>query len=176
LTPKVEQFLAASRERVFASDDLGRLIVLDAKTGGRLSTLPVSGMNLLPVNTITDRIYLASDTGLIQCLHDIDAPEPIMHNVVVETAEPAEGEKKPAAGEGEGDASESDAESGDAEAGDADAGDADGDEKPAEEADPFGAAAGDDEAMKEEEGAAEGEGAAGDEKPEGEKPDDDPFD
>jgi hypothetical protein len=37
---------------------------------------------LLPIKMInfqTDRIYLASDTGLIQCLHEIELPQPLNH-------------------------------------------------------------------------------------------------
>lgn len=103
-TPRCERFLAASKERVYATDNLYQLFILDAKTGGRLATLPIYGMNMLVVNHITDRIFLASDTGLIQCLHDASLPKPLLHNVDqnppgTAPAEDAEagGAKKPAA-------------------------------------------------------------------------------
>ncbi len=37
---------------------------------------------LLPIkllNTETDRLYLATDTGLVQCLHEIEQVKPILH-------------------------------------------------------------------------------------------------
>jgi outer membrane protein assembly factor BamB len=111
-TPRVERFLAASKERVYATDNLYQLYILDAKTGARLATLPIYGMNLLVVNHATDRIFLASDTGLIQCLHDASLEKPLYHNLdpaspgEVPEAEAADAEKpaadaeKPAADDG----------------------------------------------------------------------------
>ena len=100
--PRIERFLAASKERVYATDNLYQLYILDGKTGGRLATLPIYGMDMLLVNQTTDRLYLASNSGLIQCLHDASLEKPIYHNVVQEetpedpsqpvTEAPAEGE------------------------------------------------------------------------------------
>ena len=42
---------------------------------------PVRGMDIKLINSQTDRIYLASDTGLVQCLHEVELAEPIRHNL-----------------------------------------------------------------------------------------------
>jgi len=82
--PNVKRFVAASKNRVYAVDKTGRLLILNAETGQRLDSLPVEHLPIKPINTQTDRIYLASDTGLVQCLHEIELGEPVRHNVAPE--------------------------------------------------------------------------------------------
>ena len=50
-----------------------------------------------PINTETDRLFLATRTGLIQCLHESGLPEPIVHHArpnPAELAQAAEAKKK----------------------------------------------------------------------------------
>ena len=75
--PDLFQFVAASKARVYATDRLGRLVVLDAQSGARLDTIPTENTPIKLLNTDTDRIYLADETGLIQCLHEVEQSEPI---------------------------------------------------------------------------------------------------
>ena len=86
-TPQVSQFIAASQERVYVADKLGRVLILDAKTGARLDSFPAVSLPIRLINTQTDRIYLATDTGLLQCFHEIELSEPLDHRMV-EEAEP----------------------------------------------------------------------------------------
>ena len=78
-TPGVLQFIAASKTRIYATDRLQRILVLDAKNGARLDAIPGAALPIRLMNTETDRLYLATDTGLIQCLHEIELAEPIQH-------------------------------------------------------------------------------------------------
>ncbi len=78
-TREVTQFVAASKQRIYAADKLGRIHVLSAKTGARLDTIDGTRLPIKMSNTQTDRIYLATTTGLIQCLHEIELTEPIRH-------------------------------------------------------------------------------------------------
>lgn len=78
-TPHVSQFAAANDERVYGVDDLGALVVLDAATGALLGRLPTATeMNAL-VNDQTDRVYLVSNDGVVQCFHEIGAEKPTYH-------------------------------------------------------------------------------------------------
>lgn len=96
-TPQIKKFVAASKARVYASDKLGQLQVLDARNGARLETLIAHSLPLKLTNTETDRIYLASDDGLIQCLREIDLVQPLRHNVPPPAkAKPSKGEKSEA--------------------------------------------------------------------------------
>jgi outer membrane protein assembly factor BamB len=78
-TPQVVQFVAASKDRVYASDKTGQTLVLDAKNGSRLDTIAATAPLVKLINAETDRIYLVAETGLIQCLHETEQSEPIRH-------------------------------------------------------------------------------------------------
>lgn len=73
------RFLAASEKRVYAVDPYRRLTVVEADSGGVSGQLPTGQLDLPIVNQETDRIYLADSSGLIQCLHEIDAQRPFLH-------------------------------------------------------------------------------------------------
>ena len=94
-TPHVMQFIAAGKERVYAADKLGRMLVIDARTGARIDALGITSHPIRLMNLQTDRIYLASETGLVQCLHEIEQVEPLDHLQPLEPAQPA-GEEKAA--------------------------------------------------------------------------------
>jgi outer membrane protein assembly factor BamB len=75
----IRQFVSASPSRVYAIDQLGRLAVLDAKRGARLGSMPLEGISLKVVNSQSDRIYLVSDTSLVQCLRQTDLKTPLVY-------------------------------------------------------------------------------------------------
>ena len=77
--PNVIQFVAASQTRVYATDKLGRILVLSAQTGALLDVLAMQGIPLKMFNVDTDRIFLADHMGLIQCLHEVEQTEPLVH-------------------------------------------------------------------------------------------------
>ncbi len=110
--PRLSRFVAASKERIYAVDTLQRLVVLNAQTGVQLDAIPVVDLPIRVVNNQTDRIYLATETGLVQCLHEAELAQPLVHYrrpprepVKVETkqerieeklkGEPAEGKHAP---------------------------------------------------------------------------------
>jgi hypothetical protein len=84
----IEQFAAASKDRVYAVDDLGALVVLDAATGAQVArTKGHSSLRAL-VNDQTDRIYVISRDGVVQCFHEINATSPLYHNAPAAQEEP----------------------------------------------------------------------------------------
>jgi outer membrane protein assembly factor BamB len=80
VAPKIIQFAAASDKRVYGIDDLRALVVLDSKTGALLDRMPTDGTANALVNDQTDRLYLISSGGLLQCLYEIGAKKPLYHN------------------------------------------------------------------------------------------------
>ena len=78
--PNLLQFVAASKTRVYATDRIGRLLVLDAQSGVRLDSIATEKMPIKLMNTDNDRIYLADEMGLIQCLHEVELTEPVVHD------------------------------------------------------------------------------------------------
>ncbi len=73
------QFCSVSAAHVYAIDNFNRLVILDAQHGNRLSTLPLGDVQIKLVNQQTDRIYLASDTGVIQCIHELGQRTPLVY-------------------------------------------------------------------------------------------------
>lgn len=92
--PNVMKFIAQSPTRIYAADKFDRLLVLDAETGNRIDTLPFSAADIMVGNARTDRIYLISKTGLVQCLHETELEQPFRHALREETKEPKPEENK----------------------------------------------------------------------------------
>jgi outer membrane protein assembly factor BamB len=77
--PKITQFAAASAERVYALDNLNALVALDAASGAVLNRMPSDGRSTALVNDQTDRLYLVTSDGKVQCLHEIGLVTPLVH-------------------------------------------------------------------------------------------------
>lgn len=78
-TPGIMKFIAASKDRVYGEDRSGNLVVLHAQTGGRLDVISAAGLPIKLMNLQNDRIYLAAESGLVQCLHEVELSEPLLH-------------------------------------------------------------------------------------------------
>jgi hypothetical protein len=76
-TPDIRRFLAAGKQRIYAADELGRIRILDGKSGAPLDALPTESLPLKVSNTLTDRLYVGTDTGLLECLREIDLSKPM---------------------------------------------------------------------------------------------------
>jgi outer membrane protein assembly factor BamB len=89
---KAQMLLAASATRLYAADRAGNTLVLDAKSGGQMDTIDTQFLPIKYTNITTDRLYYATPTGMVMCLHELDAAEPIVHllpeEAVPETKEP----------------------------------------------------------------------------------------
>ena len=75
----IRSFLAGTPKRLYCMDTRGNLVLLDPATGSRLGTLPASQWDASFMNVQTDRIILASSTGLVQCLRESNQPFPLLH-------------------------------------------------------------------------------------------------
>ena len=80
----IVRVVSASATRLYAMDSLDRLAILELATGRRIKTLDIGNTTIQAFNSETDRIYLVSEDGLVQCLHETQLSEPIRH---VETCE-----------------------------------------------------------------------------------------
>ncbi len=77
--PDIAQLVGVSESHVYGMDRYGRLRVLDKSSGIDLGSITTSIDTTAVVNNVNDRLYLVSDTGLVQCLHEIGANEPTPH-------------------------------------------------------------------------------------------------
>lgn len=78
--PDIYDFISASNAHVYASDSLGQLVTLDARTGARIDVLPTQLLTVKLVNSVTDRICLGTPSGLLQCFHEVELTRPIYHS------------------------------------------------------------------------------------------------
>ena len=66
--PRCRAVRRGRKQRVYAADRAGRTRILDAKSGDLLDVLPTGMLPRKLLNAETDRIFLATDTGMVQCL------------------------------------------------------------------------------------------------------------
>jgi outer membrane protein assembly factor BamB len=88
-TQDVTQFLAASPTRVYAADAFGRMLILNSQTGTRLATLNTVFLPLKVTNIETDRLYLGTDTGILQCVRETALVEPAHHRLPLTDGAPS---------------------------------------------------------------------------------------
>lgn len=74
--PDISQFAAAGPSRVYGVDRFGTIHIVDRSTGASVGRILTGGTLTALVNDQTDRLYLISNTGLVQCLHEIGADAP----------------------------------------------------------------------------------------------------
>ena len=73
-TPGIARFLAASKTRIYCESTRNELVAIDIASGGRLGSIPMGHQTIMLANALTDRIYLGSADGLVQCIRE-DLPE-----------------------------------------------------------------------------------------------------
>lgn len=78
--PKINRVLAVSDRRVYVVDANHRFAVMDKKDGRRLGPSFKLKTRFPIANTNTDRVYLASATGTLMCLREMDAAWPKIYN------------------------------------------------------------------------------------------------
>lgn len=76
--PRVRQVITASESRLYCIGDTGRMLIFDANTGGRLGEIATEVLDLHMINYHTDRIFIGSKAGIIQCMREVDAEWPII--------------------------------------------------------------------------------------------------
>jgi outer membrane protein assembly factor BamB len=84
-----DRFIAVNRKFVYATDRDNRLLILDRNNGEQLAVYAGTIDFVVPLsNTRNDRLYLASNDGLVLCLHDRDYPTPLVVKNIAQ-AQPA---------------------------------------------------------------------------------------
>ncbi len=73
-----ESFLATNNHFLYATDSVGRFLVLDYFRGTTLAALDLRDYSMPYHNELTDRVYLGSHDGLIICLHDRGKRTPVL--------------------------------------------------------------------------------------------------
>lgn len=74
--PGIAQFATVTKDHVYGVDRFGTIRILNIADGSPVGRIANEGALEALVNDQTDRLYLISDSGLLQCLHEIGAEEP----------------------------------------------------------------------------------------------------
>ncbi|MBQ17408.1 MAG: pyrrolo-quinoline quinone [Planctomycetaceae bacterium] len=77
----LKQYVGSTGTRIFAADQVGNLVALRRTDGSILGTMPLRQFGIKYGNDRTDRIYLATNSGLIVCLRESGADHefPVFH-------------------------------------------------------------------------------------------------
>lgn len=76
---RVVEFLAASGNRIYGTDLGGNLLVLNREDGAVIGTVPMRNFTIRVHNDRTDRIYLATEDGIVIGLREIESEFPTFH-------------------------------------------------------------------------------------------------
>ena len=80
----IRKFVGASRDRIYVLNESEELTAIDKNTGAVLSRIPGRLTEVLP-NFQSDRLYVGSKTGLLQCIREIGNNYPVFHANETET-------------------------------------------------------------------------------------------
>lgn len=83
-TSGVAQVVSVSESQLYGLSPMGGLVIMDKASGVPLGRLPTSAETSAIINDKTDRLYLITERGLVQCLHEIGADEPQQHQLAPE--------------------------------------------------------------------------------------------
>jgi outer membrane protein assembly factor BamB len=75
----VARIVSVSEDHVMALDSVGRLVILDRLSGRRVSVIGEGGITFSISNTLTDRAYIGTRSGILQCVRAMDLPAPQLH-------------------------------------------------------------------------------------------------
>ena len=93
----IDRFISKSKNRLYLTDTLGRLVALDLKTKQVLANADIGQVSFIIPNLKTDRLYLGYGNGRLQCLREIGSQHPHFHSAEITAS--AVKEDKPGATE-----------------------------------------------------------------------------
>ena len=79
-TRGVHEVIAIGKTRVYARDELGRLLAIDQQTGDIIGSIPTDAYEMALHNHLTDRIYLLSHSGAMLCLKEVGSGDALLHH------------------------------------------------------------------------------------------------
>ncbi|MBP5620811.1 MAG: PQQ-binding-like beta-propeller repeat protein [Thermoguttaceae bacterium] len=75
----VAQTIAASANRLYVVDTIGRIVSINRTNGEREKILNVGQVEFKVFNRDNDRVYVVSKNGVVQCFHEINNAQPFRH-------------------------------------------------------------------------------------------------
>ncbi len=75
----IVKFLGATKKSVFALDKRNTLQVIDVNSAKTVNSVPIGNVDHVLTNYATDRIYIATNGGLIECVREASSENPIFY-------------------------------------------------------------------------------------------------
>jgi hypothetical protein len=91
----MRNFVAGNEKRLYVCDNRGNLVIIHPRTGNRLGAIAAAQSDVPLLNVHTDRIILASSTGLVQCLRETNLTFPVVHYRIEAKRRPAVAKRLP---------------------------------------------------------------------------------
>lgn len=77
--PYMEDFVGATKNLVFLTDNLGQVAVMSSKDGAPIGSLKLKDFPIRYGNELTDRLYMATKSGLVICIREQNKEFPTYH-------------------------------------------------------------------------------------------------
>ena len=77
--PYMEDFVGATKNLVFMTDNLGQVSIFASSDGAPIGALQLKDFSIRYGNELTDRLYMATATGLIVCIREQNKEFPTYH-------------------------------------------------------------------------------------------------
>ncbi|MDR1382308.1 MAG: PQQ-binding-like beta-propeller repeat protein [Planctomycetaceae bacterium] len=84
-TSGIETFISASPSRIYTKNYDNELVAVDSESGEQTILFSLKPYEQIYYNNANDRLYLITQNGLIQCLHEATLSEPVWHITPPET-------------------------------------------------------------------------------------------
>lgn len=75
----IGKYLGASEDKIYLTDGFRTLLAIEPVFGTVLSTADIGQVSAILPNRDTDRLYVATTTGIVYCIHEIGSPTPYFH-------------------------------------------------------------------------------------------------
>ena len=77
---KVKRYVGASEENLYLMDSQGALVVVDRDSRSVVNRIAVGQIDLVLNNFKSDRLYIASKSGVVQCVREVTSERPFFHD------------------------------------------------------------------------------------------------
>ncbi|MBI1310996.1 PQQ-binding-like beta-propeller repeat protein [bacterium] len=77
--PGMEDFVGATRSLAFLTDQTNNLVAVNRSSGYVVGSMPLKSFTIRYGNELTDRLFLATPSGLTVCIHEDGQEFPIFH-------------------------------------------------------------------------------------------------
>ncbi len=89
----ITEYVGASQKRLYVLDKMKKLNVLDQASGDLINVIVSDPVTLVCANTKTDRLYVGSKQGYIQCIREVGNEFPFFHDADTKKKDEDEGQK-----------------------------------------------------------------------------------